>query len=286
MAGRTLSSDFPTLNAFQVTNHGNYDGFVTKLSSTGAGLVFSTFLGGAADDYGLGIALDPSGAAYVTGRAFSTNFPTLNAYQGTYRGGLSDAFISKLSGASGNLIYSTYLGGATYDGGYGIAVDTSGAVYVTGFTDSQDFPSPGSCQSSSLHGAADVFVTKLTEALGSDQDGDGVPDAVDNCPTVSNPCQEDSNGDGIGDACCCIGRVGDANGAGGDEPTIGDVSVLIDAKFITGACEGIIPCLPEADINESGGANPTCDDITIGDISILIDYLFISGPSLGLPNCL
>ena len=85
---------------------------------------------------------------------------------------------------------------------------------------------------------------------------------------------------------CCAGRVGDANGSGDDEPTIGDVSVMIDAKFITGSCEGILSCLTESDINQSGGASPTCDDITIGDIAILIDYLFITGPSLGLPPCL
>ncbi len=84
----------------------------------------------------------------------------------------------------------------------------------------------------------------------------------------------------------CEGRVGDANGLGGDEPTIGDISVMIDAKFITGTCDGIIACLAEADVNQSGGTDPTCDDITIGDISILIDYLFISGPSLGLNDCL
>lgn len=85
---------------------------------------------------------------------------------------------------------------------------------------------------------------------------------------------------------CCTGRVGDANGSGDDEPTVGDVSTMIDAKFITGTCDGILPCLAEADINQSGGAEPTCNDITIGDISILINYLFITGPSLGLPNCL
>jgi hypothetical protein len=85
---------------------------------------------------------------------------------------------------------------------------------------------------------------------------------------------------------CCIDRVGDANGSGDDEPTIGDVTVLIDAKFITGTCDGIIDCLSEADINQSGGTNPTCDDITVGDITVLIDYLFITGPSLGLPDCL
>ncbi|MCD6250500.1 MAG: M1 family metallopeptidase [candidate division Zixibacteria bacterium] len=87
-------------------------------------------------------------------------------------------------------------------------------------------------------------------------------------------------------ASCCQGKVGDANALGGDEPTIGDVSVLIDAKFITGTCTGIIDCLMEADINQSGGIDPICDDITIGDVSILIDYLFITGASLGLPDCL
>ncbi len=89
---------------------------------------------------------------------------------------------------------------------------------------------------------------------------------------------------------CCMGRVGDANGTGGDEPTIGDVSVMIDAKFITGTCisSGIgtnIVCLGEGDINLSGGVIPTCDAITIGDISALIDYLFITGPARGLPDC-
>jgi hypothetical protein len=85
---------------------------------------------------------------------------------------------------------------------------------------------------------------------------------------------------------CCEGRVGDANGSGVDEPTIGDISVMIDAKFIAGTCDGKIVCLSEADINQSGGSNPTCEDITIGDISILIDYLFITGPPLGLADCL
>ena len=85
---------------------------------------------------------------------------------------------------------------------------------------------------------------------------------------------------------CCVDRVGDANGLGGDEPTIGDASVMIDAKFITGTCVGILECFTEADINQSGGIDPDCDDVTISDISILIDYLFITGPSLGLAECL
>ena len=84
---------------------------------------------------------------------------------------------------------------------------------------------------------------------------------------------------------CCVGRVGDANGQGGDEPTIGDVSVIIDALFIS-VEPGLLPCLAEADINQTGSTNPVFSDVTIADISALIDYLFITGPSLGLPDCL
>ena len=128
-----------------------------------------------------------------------------------------------------------------------------------------------------------------------DLDGDGVGDDCDNCAGVPNRWQDDADDDGIGDACdvCCIGRVGDANGVGGDEPTIGDVSLMIDALFIT-ASETVLltppACMAEADVNLSSLNSPAhwppvYDDITIGDISILIDYLFITGSSLGLPSC-
>jgi hypothetical protein len=83
-------------------------------------------------------------------------------------------------------------------------------------------------------------------------------------------------------ASCCVLRTGDANCNGGDEPTIGDISRLVDYLFISG---DLPCCIPEADVNQSGGANPTLSSITIGDISYLQDYLFITGPSLGLPNC-
>ncbi len=86
---------------------------------------------------------------------------------------------------------------------------------------------------------------------------------------------------------CCQGIVGDANGSGDDKPTIGDISAMISARFIISACENVIPCIFEADINRSGGDNPMCDDITIGDISMLIDYLFITGQgNMTLPGCL
>ena len=76
---------------------------------------------------------------------------------------------------------------------------------------------------------------------------------------------------------CCMGKVGDANGEGGDTPTISDIGALIDYLFITG---GGVTCLEEADVNQSGGASPVAGDITVGDISTLIDHLFITGAAL------
>jgi hypothetical protein len=122
-----------------------------------------------------------------------------------------------------------------------------------------------------------------------DADSDDLGDLCDNCPNAYNPDQADADGDLIGDVCetCCVLRVGDANGSGDDAPTIGDVSIMIDAKFIAQSCDGKISCLAEADINQSASGEATCDDITIGDISMLIDYLFITGPETfgPLPDC-
>ena len=77
---------------------------------------------------------------------------------------------------------------------------------------------------------------------------------------------------------CCVGLVGNANGSYDEAPTIGDISIMIDAKFIAQTCDGLIACPAEADINRSATGEATCDDVTIGDISMLIDYLFIAGP--------
>ena len=120
---------FPAMNAFQSANHGRQDAFVAKISAAGR-LVFSTFVGGGNDDRAMGIAVDASGAAYLTGCTDSTNFPTQSPLQGASGGG-QDAFVLKLDPAGNRLTYSTYLGGSggisgSPECGNAIAVDTPG----------------------------------------------------------------------------------------------------------------------------------------------------------------
>ena len=126
MTGNTFSTDFPTASPFQAAISGTGDAFVTKLNAAGSALVYSTYLGGSIIDFGVGIAVDRFGNAYVMGRTSSTDFPTASPVQAAYGGGFSDAFVAKLNGAGGALVYSTYLGGSGSDIEGGIAVDSSG----------------------------------------------------------------------------------------------------------------------------------------------------------------
>ena len=160
VTGYTYSSDFPTQNPYQGTIAGESDAFITKLSSPGNALSYSTYLGGSDLDEGHGIAVDGLGNAYVTGYTRSSDFPTQNPYQGTYGGGDYDAFITKLSSPGNALSYSTYLGGSDLDEGHGIAVDGLGNAYVTGYTRSSDFPTQNPYQGA---GSYDAFVTKLSD---------------------------------------------------------------------------------------------------------------------------
>jgi len=123
--------------------------------------MFSTFLCGSSEDKGLGIAVDASGCAYVTGYAKSDDFPTRNPIQGV-RKGTSDAFMTKLNATGDALLYSTYLGGSGSDYSRSIAVDKAGSAYITGNTDSTDFPTCNPFQGAP-RGYADAFVTKIRE---------------------------------------------------------------------------------------------------------------------------
>jgi Bacterial Ig-like domain (group 1)/Beta-propeller repeat len=170
VTGSTSSNPFPTTTgAFDTMLDGGSDAFVTKLNPNLVGLaslVYSTYLGGSSVDQGYGVAVDGAGNAYVTGVTSSdlpNPFPTTpGAFDTSFNGGFGDGFVTKLNAAgSMPLLYSTYLGGSVYDQGFGIAVDAAGNAYVTGYTESNDFPTTPLAFDTDYNGGQDAFVTKL-----------------------------------------------------------------------------------------------------------------------------
>ncbi|MBX3086731.1 MAG: SBBP repeat-containing protein [Anaerolineae bacterium] len=160
VSGMTYSSDFPLRNPFQATGD-ETDTFVTKLNAAGNQFLYSTFLGGSWYETARAIAVDSSGNAYITGETESSDFPTRNPFQPAHIG-MRDAFVAKLNTTNGDLIYSTYLGGLIDDYAYGIAVDSNANVYITGRTDSPDFPVENAFQPTFRDGGRpDAFVSKL-----------------------------------------------------------------------------------------------------------------------------
>jgi hypothetical protein len=297
VTGSTNSLNFPTQNAYDGSLNGGFfdgDAFVTKLSRSGESLIYSTYLGGSGRETVWGgkcIAVDGSGNAYVTGWTESTDFPTLNPYQGTFQGGDGDAFVTKLSGSGNSLIYSTYLGGGGIDYGYGIAIDGNGNVYVTGSTGSSDFPTLNPFQTDQI--STDAFVTKLSSSgniliysthLGGGGSELGYSIAVDgsgnayltgetnstNFPT-RNPYQATFHGTSWYDAFVTkLNWISDYY--------CGDVNAdkqvnLLDLVFLRKYIlfEGPAPqFLALADVNCSGG-------IDISDVVFLMNYFFTSG---------
>jgi hypothetical protein len=160
ITGDTTSTNFPTAGGFQAANDGGADAFVGELSADGTKQVYSSFLGGKNDDFGTGIAINSAGQVYVTGFTVSSDFPTTaGAYQRSSPGGLN-AFVTEVSAGGSATIFSTYLGGTQDDRGRAIALDTNGDVFVTGDTNSVNFPTTtGAVQASG--GGLDAFVTKL-----------------------------------------------------------------------------------------------------------------------------
>ncbi|MBZ5621210.1 MAG: SBBP repeat-containing protein [Acidobacteriia bacterium] len=163
VSGWTYDPAFPlTPGAAQTAIKGGQDAFVTKLSPDGGALVYSTLLGSSGNDEASRIAVDSFGNAFVTGGTRAADFPTTpGTFQRAKAGSGEDAFVSKLNPSGSALVYSTYLGGTSPDGGFGIAVDASGAAYVTGITMSGDFPVTPAAFRTALQGSSDAFVTKI-----------------------------------------------------------------------------------------------------------------------------
>jgi hypothetical protein len=170
VTGTTNSADFPTTpGAFDGLPRSSIDAFVAKLHPTGSALLYSTRLGGAgAFDIGFGIVVAPGGGAWVTGRTGSADFPTTpGAFDNAIGSGDTDAFATRLNATGTALIYSTYLGSSAPDAGGGIAVDSTGNVYVAGNTASADFPITAGAFDTTYNGggppsAGDTFVVKIT----------------------------------------------------------------------------------------------------------------------------
>jgi Beta-propeller repeat/Cep192 domain 4 len=184
--GLTDSLDFPVMSAFQNSPGGGtcgttaypspcYDAFVAKLSESGSSLVYSSYLGGTGDDFATDIAVDSNGDAYVSGFTSAANFPTTNgAFQTSYGGGPFDGFVAKVNPAGTALVYSTYLGGSGEDHVAAVALDASGNAYLTGQTNSVNFPIQGGFQpryTATTCGSAlssfpcfEAFVSKLNPA--------------------------------------------------------------------------------------------------------------------------
>jgi hypothetical protein len=167
ITGSTSSTNFPKGGSpppYQGSYGGDTDAFITKLRYDGEAIIYSTYIGGNNYDIGQGIAVDSSADVYVTGSTSSANFPTTaSAFQTTY-GGNSDAFVSKLDPSGSKLLFSSYLGGSDIDYGLALAIDPSGNVFVTGSTQSTDFPTVKPVQSGNA-GNGDAFVAEIDTNL-------------------------------------------------------------------------------------------------------------------------
>jgi hypothetical protein len=303
VAGGTTSSDFPTKNPYQ-TRQSYSDIFVTKFSPAGDSLVYSTYLGGSAGDWPVGIAVDAGGNACVVGMTNSDDYPTRYPYQ-TYQGSW-DVCITKLSATGNSLIHSTYLGGSSLEQCRDFAVDSRGNVYVTGHTLSADFPTENAFQEDQP--GEDGFVAKLpaggyrliysTYLGGSDTDHSyGIATDVDgnayvtgrtyssDFPTLNAYQPDNSVGDAdafltkfdaFETACCFCESRGNIDDSPDCLITMGDLTVLIDNLFISLAP---LACPVAANIDLSSD-----ELITMGDLTVLIDNLFIS--LTPLPPCL
>ncbi|HET6980466.1 MAG TPA: SBBP repeat-containing protein [Pyrinomonadaceae bacterium] len=165
VTGSTQSLNFPvTFGVFDTTFNGMDDVFVTKVNATGTAIGYSTFIGGTNREIGVGIAVDISGNAYVTGMTESPNFPsTIGAFD-NFLGGSTDSFVLKLNSIATGFYYSTFLGGTLTDIGFAIAVDGAGFAYVTGYTVSTNFPTTPPAFDRVLGGWMDAFVTKVGQS--------------------------------------------------------------------------------------------------------------------------
>lgn len=165
ITGYSFSADFPmTAQTWDRTLGGDRDIIVVRLSSDGSRLKGSTYLGGNSWDEGYSIALDGAGNMYITGMTTSIDFPTVNAYDDSHNGA-QDVVVAALNPSATNLLYGSFLGGASSDQGNAIAIDGSGAIYIGGSTGSSGFPTVTGSFDQTFNGSTgtvDGFIAKLS----------------------------------------------------------------------------------------------------------------------------
>jgi len=251
VTGWVWSTDFPTTpGAFDPTFNGLHDATVTRLSPDGTTPVYSTFLGGDNDDWGAGIAVDGSGAAYVSGYTWSSDFPTSpGAYDTTCdrdgRCTAGDAFITKLSPDGSALVYSTFLGGSQREFGWDIALGSDGSAYVTGSTESSNFPTTpdaydrtcgtdGRCNPHLGSPQEDVFVSRLS---------------ADGSTLIYSTFLGGGRGDCAYECYITLGADG--------------------AIYVSGnTCSTDFPTTPGAFDTSFNGASGDCDEVSQGDVYV------------------
>ncbi|WP_423842090.1 SBBP repeat-containing protein [Acanthopleuribacter pedis] len=189
LAGTTASSNFPaSLGGVQENFGGVLDAFIVKVNATGTNLEFATFLGGTGTDEAFGMNLDLDNQVIVVGKTHSADYPTSASGFDRALGGNVDAFVTKIDSTGTTLRFSTFLGGSSGDAAFDVAVDGAGAVYVTGDTQAEDFPTTGGVFDPDFNGSNDVYVAKLDPTganltyatyIGGSQEEGGVAVAVD-----------------------------------------------------------------------------------------------------------
>lgn len=168
VSGLTASIDFPTtVGVFQSSASGAYDVYVAKLNNAGSSLIYSTYIGGSGSlDYGLGLGVDDTGSAYITGVTDSTDFPTTPGSAQPVFGGGTDAYLTKLNPSGSALLYSSYFGGPGSDLAFDVAVHpTTGVAWITGRA-AAGYPTSGNAYAwDFIGGANDIFVSRVATTL-------------------------------------------------------------------------------------------------------------------------
>jgi hypothetical protein len=189
----------------QSTLVGSGNAFLTKMNPSGSALVYSTFFGGS-DTTAAAVAVDQLGNAYIAGFTESTSFPTLNAFQPTFGGSFADGFVAEINASGNALVYSTFLGGSGADFASGIALDPLGNAFVTGNTDSTNFPTALALQHAlGGAGATNAFVSRIGSTITNRLNLSGVEFFA------GHPCIVDGQA-----ATCDVHSVGWGGGSGHD----------------------------------------------------------------------